>query len=210
MAHYIDGAARVRLMAPPPLEKPLQLLQDDAVITLLDGDLKLAEARPCTIETHVPDCPTMSQAEEMSLRYGGFRQHAFSTCFVCGPDRSPGDGLRVFPGLSADGSMVACVWQPDASLADKDGWLHAWAVWSALDCPSGWAFLHQGGNPALLGEFAVDVMAPIKMNQQLIVIGWQRSQSGRKHLTGSALFSANGRQLARALATWIEIDPGRF
>ena len=40
-----------------------------------------------------------------------------------------------------------------------------------------------------------------------IVLAWQRGSQGRKHHSGSALFTAGGALLARAEATWIAVDP---
>ncbi|HET6968528.1 MAG TPA: hypothetical protein VFI44_09635, partial [Ornithinibacter sp.] len=40
-----------------------------------------------------------------------------------------------------------------------------------------------------------------------VVLAWQRGSEGRKHRSGSALFSAGGDLLARAEATWIAVDP---
>jgi hypothetical protein len=39
------------------------------------------------------------------------------------------------------------------------------------------------------------------------VMAWRRGGEGRKHLSGTALYAADGRLLAQAEAVWIAIDP---
>jgi hypothetical protein len=46
-----------------------------------------------------------------------------------------------------------------------------------------------------------------ELGQPCVVVGQLRSLDGRKAFTSSALFSADGELLARAEATWLEIDP---
>ena len=43
------------------------------------------------------------EAVAASATYPGFSAHPFPTCFVCGPERAEGDGLRLFPGRLPDG-----------------------------------------------------------------------------------------------------------
>jgi hypothetical protein len=125
---------------------------------------------------------------------------------VCGPERQPGDGLRIFAGAGKDG-RVACTWRPDPKLADSDGNVRRRFVWAALDCPSGWAYLHAGAGVAVLGEFAVHIEAPVRAGEEVVVIGWRVGDDGRKHRTASALFTADGTALAWAAATWLDVDP---
>jgi hypothetical protein len=207
MAEYIVGCAKVRLMSPPPLETPLRLTCSKDEVLLFDDEFLVAKAAPHQLDIEAPPSPSLEMARSMSEHYVGFSHTAFPQCFVCGPERKKGDGLRIFPGVSRDASMVACVWEPSAELFGTDGRLKTWAVWSALDCPSGWAFLHQGEGPALLGEYAVDIISPIVNGHAFIVVGWEFENTGRKHKTGSALYSSQGRLLACAQATWIEFKP---
>ena len=45
----------------------------------------------------------------------------YNSCFVCGLDRGPGDGLCIFPG-SLDGTKtMAATWEPDTTVSDPDG-----------------------------------------------------------------------------------------
>ena len=210
LADHIDGWATVRLVSPPPLNTLMALKRTDDGVELLNGQDLVGKAWTQSFELAVPACPALADAHKMSERYAGFGQHAFSTCFVCGPDRAKGDGLRIFPGLSHDATLVGCPWLPAPSLCDEEGHLLPRYVWSALDCPSGWAFLHDSDRPAVLGEFSVCIDSTVTSGQELIVIGWEIESSGRKHLTGSALYTAEGDLMAHGLATWFEIEPGQF
>jgi hypothetical protein len=142
----------------------------------------------------------------MSKNYQGFHGHAFPTCFACGPDRHEGDGLRIFAGSFNDSKLVAAIWKPDPSLGDEAGWVLPRFIWSALDCSGAWSFLTTGGAPALLGEFTVRIDGPVHTGSEYIVIGWEIERAGRKHLTGTAVYTLEGELLAVSRATWFEID----
>ena len=62
-------------------------------------------SRPCP-------WPSPRQAEAVSHRYPGFERHAFPTCFVCGPERQDGDGLRIFAAPVEARDVVAAPWIP--------------------------------------------------------------------------------------------------
>ena len=210
LAEHIEGCARVRLSVPPPLDTPLSVYATEDGVELRDGERPVARAWPSGFNLAVPRAPSLDEARAMESRFNGFSHHAFPGCFVCGPERDEHDGLRIFPGLSEAGDAVGCVWKPDASLAGADGHIAPVFVWAALDCPSGWAFLHAGDCAAVLGEFCARIDADISAGEDLIVIGWELQHSGRKHHTASALFRPDGRAVACATALWFEIDPARL
>ena len=120
------------------------LRQRDADMALYDGETVVATARPTTLAIQIPAAPDFAQAGAASKRYRGFESHFYPGCFVCGPDREAGDGLRIFAGPfsseSGPDGMVAAAWVPDASLADSSGWLAPEFIWAALDCPGAYAF----------------------------------------------------------------------
>ena len=97
----------VRLKRPPPLDVPLELAESDGVLQLLCGAEVVAEARPDAVVIDVPAPPDHAEAVAASLGYMGFVEHVFPTCFVCGPRRPAGDGLRIFAGSLGDRRMVA-------------------------------------------------------------------------------------------------------
>lgn len=192
----------VRLRQPPPLDTPLELAGRDGVLQLLQGEAVVAEARPDALDLGVPALPDHAEAVIASLRYAGFAEHAFPGCFVCGPRRMAGDGLRIFAGPLADGRGVAAPWVPDGSLADGSGRVKPEFVWAALDCP-GYFATPMAGKPALLGELAARVDRLPAAGEPCVVLGWERSSEGRKHFAGTALIGPEGDVLARARATWI-------
>jgi len=211
LAKYVVGPASVRLKAPPPLEVELRVETSDGSAQLLHGDKLIAEARPVEFDAVPPPAPSFSEAEATSRTYQGFVRHSFPRCFVCGPKRSVGDGLRLFPGEIKDRSMVATPWIPDPTLADGTGVVGTEFLWAALDCPSAFSFLPLSeGKTVVLGELCARVDAAVSPSDRCTVIGWQIGVDGRKHLAGSAVFSESGQVIAVGRATWIEISADAF
>lgn len=69
------------------------------------GDRVVAEALPSTLDDlSIPGAPSPQQALEARKGFRGFIDHPFPNCFVCGPNRAEGDGLRIHPGWM-DGGM---------------------------------------------------------------------------------------------------------
>ena len=171
---------------------------------LMDGEDLVAEAITDKLHMVVPARPSFDTAMAASRSYAGFEAHPFPTCFVCGPDRGPGDGLRIFPGRLDGSTVVAAPWAPDESLAGAGGVIERIHVWAALDCPS--YFGLDDAPMALLGRLTARIDRLPEIGERLVVIGWPIGIEGRKHHAGSALLDDNGAELAVAAATWIEID----
>ena len=215
LAQHIDGPATVRLMIPPPLNTPLDVVCSDGEVHLMHSEILVGRAWPGPPGIEVPPAPTLEAARQRRKAFAGHKHHAFPGCFVCGTHRKDGDGLLVFAGPEADANLtpagvsnhVACDWIPHASFCDESGALRPEYVWAALDCPSGWSFLSSGNEVALLGEFSAEAKAPILCGEEYIVAGWEYERSGRKRLTGAAIYDTDGQPLAWSRATWITIDP---
>jgi hypothetical protein len=200
----IDGIATATLRRPPPLDVPLSLEGDNGQVRLMDGEDLVGEAVPDSLDIVVPAGPDFETAVVASRGYAGFAAHPFPTCFVCGPDREPGDGLRIFPGRLDDSTVVAAPWTPDESLAGTGGVVSRRHVWAALDCPS---YFGLDDTPmALLGRLTARIDRLPEIGERLVVIGWPMGVEGRKHFAGSALLDADGNEIAAAQAIWIEID----
>jgi len=210
LAAGLSGPVEVTLRRPPPLDRALVVLHSLDGLVLMDGEAPVAEARPARLDLEPPPCPGLSAAAEAVGRYHGHEEHAFPTCFVCGPARAPGDGLRIFAGEVADHELVACPWRPGAELAGNDGRVRTEFAWAALDCPGAWAWLETLENPLVLGRLTAVIDAPIVAGRLHIVGGWRLGHEGRKYYSGTAIWRADGTVCARARATWIEIDPARF
>jgi hypothetical protein len=143
-------------------------------------------------------------AADAMLRYPGLGKHPFPTCFACGTDRAEGDGLRIFPGpVGDDRGHVASVWLPHAGTEDVA------TTWAALDCVGGWSEDLEG-RPCVLGRMTARVDALPVVGEPDVVVGRHLSTDGRKSFTASTLYDADGRVVAAARHTWIQVDPAIF
>lgn len=202
----LPGTTEVRLRRPPPLDRPLTLRHGGETAELFDGDILVASARPGVIDAELPPAPTVAQAQEASRHYLGFESHSFSTCFVCGPARSPADGgLCIYAGPLQGTDTVAAPWQPATALADEAGDVRPLYLWAALDCPSGFAAMGRNPAPVVLGTITVQIAASLPAGRTCVVAGWPLRRSGRKHYAGSAIYTADGEPVARASAIWIAL-----
>ena len=213
VASQVDGQVTVALRSPPPLDTPLSVNAPDehGVVAVYDRDVLVATATPTgPVRSEPPARVDTTTAEGATAHYWGFtHDHIFPTCWVCGPDRAPGDGLRLFPGTVLDGpdSLVAAPWTPREDVDDGSGGVATEHVWAALDCPS---YFGLGPRPpmAVLGSLTVTQHAPIRVGDALIVLGWTRGpQEGRRLPAASAITTADGELVASGEATWVELSP---
>lgn len=212
LAHHLHvehpHAVEVTLRAPAPLDRRLAVQLDDVAMTatLLDGDVVVAEARVLPeLAVDVPepvDVETATRVAHDSPMLRDADAHPFPTCFVCGPARAPGDGLRLFPGQVPGRDVFAAVYTADAQhVADE-------FTWAALDCPSSFPmYLAEDpfDGPVVLGRFAVRVEEHPPVGVPMVVLAWREGVDGRKLHTASALVHADGRVAAVARATWIQL-----
>lgn len=202
VAATLDGASEVTLHAPPPLDVPLTLDSDGATARLHRGGATIASGRTCELDLEPPPPPDRASAERASERYPGFETHPFATCFVCGPQRDPGDGLRIFSGPA--GEVWAAPWTPDRSLSDDGRRINAAYVWAALDCPSYFA-LGRSGMTALLGRMTSRVDDVPRVEEPCVVVSWHIASEGRKHRAGAAVYGEDGRLMGVAVNVWIAV-----
>jgi hypothetical protein len=203
----LEADVRVRLVAPPPLERVLQIEHDESTdaYALEDGDATIATALESRLELlDVPRAPPHTLAVLASQHCVGFRTHAFPTCFVCGPRRARGDGLRIFPGV-LDSGIVAAPWLPADDLGEDDGKVAVQYHWAALDCPGYYAVVGDAPRTMVLGEMQAHVDRRVRVGESCTVIGWRLGSDGRKHHAGTAIFDGEGELCARARSTWIEL-----
>ena len=208
LARVFDRPVEVTLKAPPPLNTPLRLVRDEDGARLLHGDAEIAVAREAAVDVEPPPAPTMSAAEAARARYVGPDEHGIPGCFVCGPNRAAGDGMRIFAGPDESLGVAATPWTPEPDQADASGHVAVEFLWSALDCP-GYFGLLRPGLPALLGRMAAEIIEAPRPGDACIVIGWKIDHEGRKYHAGSAVYTADGRLLAKSRQTWIELR-GQF
>lgn len=204
LANHSDRTVRVRLRRPPPLGVAMVVRRhgEGRLELRRDGEA-IAEAEPCDVELDAPTAPAYVDALAASRNYPGFRHHVFPHCFVCGPQRARGDGLRIFAGPLAQRAGMAAPWIPDESLCGSDGKVCAEFIWAALDCP-GYFAAAPDGRLMLLGQIAARIDRRVHAAESCVVVGWEINHEGRKHLVGTVLYDDGGEPCARALATWIE------
>ena len=198
VASRVGAAAgvEVTLRKPPPLDTELTVV-DGQTLRVYAGGVLIAEALPRAIGTDevVPPVP-LAEAEAAAATYRGFVEHPFPTCFVCGPARPDGDGLRLFPGTLPDGRTAAPFLVPDD--------ISEVIMWAALDCPGGWAAPLES-RAYVLGRIAARVDALPDPGDPCVVMGQLITEDGRKAYTRSSVYSATGALLGTARATWIAL-----
>lgn len=203
----MPGSSEVMLRKPPPLDTPMEIEQraDGTLAAVLDG-AAVIEAKPAEVDVAVPRAVSFADAERAAASYEGFTNHAFPMCFVCGPDRDPGDGLRVFPG-ELPGGIAASPWTPGHNDADENGIVHPEIVWGALDCPTGWAthYAYPDAGVGLLGRLAASLLRPVIAGERYVAASWPAGRDGRKMYATSAILGEDGEPFAVARATWIEL-----
>jgi hypothetical protein len=205
LASHIEGPARVRLRLPPPLETRLEVVPRDEGLALLAGEEVVATASPATLELEVPTAPSPAAVAAAVRDAPPPPKHIFPGCFVCGPKRTPGDGLCIFPvSFTPPGTAVA-PWTPDPSLADASGAVRPEFLWAALDCPGAFALQAWGRTSVLLGELTARIDASPRADAACIALGWSLGNDGRKHYAGTAVF-ADGALCGVARAVWIQVD----
>jgi hypothetical protein len=213
VAAEVPGPAEVTLRRPPPLDTPLRVEQAGDGVHVLDGDVLVAEGAAAADElgVDVPDPVGVGEAGRAATRsplHEHPEDHPFPTCFVCGPQRAEGDGLRILVGPVAGREVAAAAWTPGAGLAGDDGVVRPEFVWAALDCSGGvgsWLVEPLEGNPYVLGRMAVRIPAVVRAGEPHAVVGWRIGVDGRKQTAGSAIFTAGGALAGVARATWIQL-----
>jgi hypothetical protein len=215
LARFIEGpSAEVTLRLPPPIGHALQVERgDDGAARLLDGDALVAEARPLDLHVDAPPAvePRVATAAEHNSPFLDGDAHPFPTCFVCGPKRAPGDGLRIFAGPVSQRDLFAAAWIPDPELAGEDGLLPPELIWAALDCPTSVPVANDWGEPGflpiVLARLSVRILKPVHAGEQHTIVSWPIEFDGRKRHAGAALHSGDGELRAVARALWIELKP---
>ena len=224
IAAYVDGPATVTLRRPPPLDTPMAVERDEGSVRVLVGGTLIGAAAPAPDGRglELANAVSLAEARAAAGRARYFADPVFPDCFVCGMNRPPGDGLRIFPGPVAGRAAVwAAPWTPDPSVADAGGRVRPEVVWAALDCPSGIAAAEAAGLGAagtgpgwdtaiLLGRMTASLTGRPAAGDQCHVVAWPQTRDGRKLTAGSALVGPDGEVLAVAATLWLTVPhPGQ-
>jgi hypothetical protein len=207
--------ATVRLLRPPPLETDLEPRLADEGVRIFDGSDDVALVTEVRADLASVRLPWLSDREVLAAERHWIEhvepEHIFPTCFGCGGARPESDGLELFAGEVPDSDLCAAFWTPDASLTDAEGAVEEWAVWAAMDCPSGAAAVRGAWeeSAAVLGEMAVRVDATPAVGERHQVVARHVAVEGRRLLSEVAVVASDGTNLAVGTATWIRIPrPG--
>lgn len=202
-AEHGASAVTSTLRQPPPLETPLTWERTDDVLRLVTaGGAVVGEATTGSFTRDPMPTVDVATAAAAAAAYPGHTGHPFDRCFVCGPAREAGDGLRIFSGPIEPGSTTtAAPWVPQEPVDVP-------TTWAAIDCAGGWA-VDFTVRPTVLGRMTAEVLRLPEVGEPCVVTGRLDEQQGRKFLTRTALH-AGDELLARAEQVWIEIDPSTF
>jgi hypothetical protein len=212
MGRLIDGPFTAILRAPPPLDTPMVLFQHTGGVRLESGAGELiGEARPAEAAAipGPPPAPSLAAAIAASPGFPGLHRPFHPICFCCGDQVEEGVGLRVFTGqlAGAAAGVVAGPWTPNPAFADADGHVSAEVIWAALDCPGSVSWVVSGGGGGLLGTMTGALVRRPAAGETCIVLAWPIERSGRKKISGAALFTAGGELLAKSHQVWIGRAP---
>lgn len=207
VADAIGELVTVRLLSPPPLDADMTLHADEGGTWHVErAGVRIVEARPASLDDLVLPARVSYPDAVEAARHANWAdpaQHPCPGCFVCGPLRSAGDGLRLFAGPLPEHNCVATGWVPDASLARADGMVAPEFIAAALDCP-GFQALQTGLKPYLLGEYTCRIDRGVRIGEACVIVGWKIEVKGRRSIVGTALYDAQGQACALAKGVWIE------
>ena len=220
LARHIPGGAEITLHAPPPLDQALDVVAvNDGRWELRDGGKIVATGRRAIVELANLETASFEDAWEAARQPVDPNEHPLPTCFVCGPARAEGDGLRIFAGPLARRpshapAVLAATWTPASTLASEDGLIAPEFLWSVLDCPTGYASSYDPDShsfertPILLGRMSARIEQRPRPGERCVITAWATGRDGRKRSAEAAVHGADGTLLAMARTTWITVDRG--
>ena len=208
MSAGITGAASVVLRAIIPLNIDLTLQSSDDVIRLVGPDDSLiGEAYPARGEPlPIPaPAPVYTEVVRAGRTFPGLHRTFHPICFCCAPQLDEGYGLRVAVGQTENQPVghVSGAWTAHPAFADEEGLTPPEIIWAALDCPGSVAWLVKQGDAGLLGTMTCEILRRPAVADPCIITAWPIEQSGRKRISGTALFAVDGELLAHSHQVWI-------
>lgn len=200
--------ATVRLTAPPPLDTDFEVVDADGWSEVVGPDGPVGRVREWDIPDGLDPLPLVA-AEHIEQGHEWWREnvlgtHAFPTCFGCGHERPPGDGLFLHTGCVPGSEYKADTWTPTEGETDD------WWVWAAVDCPSGWGTMEVSETspalgPIMLGELSLSIRRKPDVGVEYQVVARPAGHDGRKRRSDVALVAPDGENIARGRSTWIRL-----
>jgi hypothetical protein len=214
LAAHLEGPAAVSLRRPIPLDEQLEVRVETEPAES-GGSEPAGGSRQCVARAFDPDgalvaealpapplapweapLVTLEVAHRAKNRFAAPADGTFDHCFVCG--RARHDGFGLFPGPVAGTDLVAAPWAPPKWSADSDGGVLPEFVWAALDCPGYFAVHGTDHTLAFLARQQSEVLAPLRVGVEYVVIGRALARDGRKGFAATAIVDSAGEVLAQS------------
>lgn len=203
-----------RLHAPTPMGRTLQarVRASDAAaryeVETRDGDTLLVSAE-VELAGHEPVARAFDLLELAGVPVPPpTPQHAFPTCWVCGPEPTHPLGQRLHPRYHGD-DTVAIPWVADDVLADGRGMIDPVVVSAVLDCPTVWASMGHvrslGHRGALLAGYHLTMFRDAPTMEVLRTVARFDGADGRKIRARGALVDDEGVTYAVSSALHISV-----
>lgn len=208
LADQTDFISEVTLRQPIPLDATMEVRREGDQLSLLLGNELIATVRPGQLDDLElpPTPPDFATAVAASKNYLGLREKlAFTTCFVCGTDRADDQGLHIYTGQVPGTATYAATWTPKPIAGDDLTLVPPRFIWAALDCPGAYAAMGETKLTLVLGRMTARIDRPLAYGEPCIIHAWPIGHEGRKHFSGTALYTKAGELVAVAKAIWFEI-----
>ena len=198
LAAFVDAdAVEVTLRRPPPLDRPLEVRENEGTVLLLDRGELVAEARPARLDVTAPPPVSLAEADDARAAHVRVGDPLFAECFTCGiRDEADGLGVHAGPVPGREPLHAAPVTFPVGAYAPE-------IVWAAIDCPGAYAVGAAGRGDAVLGRMTARIDRVPDGGETCVAVAWPLGEEGRKAFAGTALFAEGGALLALARQVWI-------
>lgn len=188
-----------------PLERPMAVTEaPDGHRSMVDSGEVVVRVAPVNDEIPVPPVVGLDEAAAARSAYSPWGPEAVPFCFSCGVQD---ESFQVWAGPVGDGTYFASPWTPPAWTA-PDGVVEAAYVWAAIDCPAGAKTCFDGPElrVAVTGAMTAELLHDVHPETPHVIVAWADRWKGRRRVSGAALFTGEGRLLARQRSLWISID----
>ena len=217
VASFFDYPVSIRLKAPPPLDTEMRIEHGDVKALVLAGDQIIAQVRRADETLEPAPFISVKSAQECSEQglAGSLINHPFPGCFVCGPSRASGDGMRIFTGPDKDPALHAASWHAHPAWSSDGHEIDIPFIWSALDCPSSGPAFATSIQPDsdiayVLGTLDIRVTTRPKINETYSIVCALDEGDERLYRTRVSLYAQDSTLLATGAAIWVQVPRSLF